>query len=258
IRIVARANQAGVKLTVRQMFDRQTIAGLGSVVSAAGVIVAEQERVVGAVALTPIQHWYLEEDPPEAHHFNQAVLVRPTRILSAVWVEQALGALLAHHDALRLRFWREESGWRQENGEWDGQVAFERIDLSGVAAAEQAAALRRVADRLQGSLDLRQGPVVRVGLFELGAGEQRLLLIAHHLVVDGVSWRILLEDLRSGYEQLERGERVQLPAKTSSFKSWSEHLQRYADSEELRGELAYWRSLEVHNTARLPVDHLEG
>ena len=112
--------------------------------------------------------------------------------------------------------------------------------------------LRESAQGLQGSLDLGEGRLLRAALYELGAQEQRLLLIIHHLAVDGVSWGIVLEDLVSAYEQLERGEEVRLPAKTSSFKSWSEHLQGYAHSEALQEELSYWRSLELTQTARLP------
>jgi non-ribosomal peptide synthase protein (TIGR01720 family) len=256
IRIVARANQLGIKLTVRQMFDQQTLAGIASVARAA-VIVAEQTRVTGEVPLTPIQHWYLDEDPAEAHHFNQAFVLGPARALSAARLEQALGCLLGHHDALRLRFIRESGGWRQVHAE-ESSVRLECLDFSRLTRAEQEQAFRQCADRLQVSLDLSQGPLLRAALFELSAGEQRLLLIIHHLVVDGVSWRVLLEDLRTVYEQLEAGEPVRLPAKTSSFKHWSSQLQSYAQSDALQHEAAYWQALEYSNSTRLPVDHADG
>ena len=255
IKMVALASQMGVKLTVRQVFDHQTIAGLANVASREEGIGAEQGEVVGEVALTPIQHWYLDEDPLEGHHYNQAVLLRPARALSAQVLEGAIGHLLKHHDALRLRLWREGDRWQQVSVGWDGAVPLEWIDLSRVAAGEQAGQLREEAQRLQGSLNLKEGPLLRAGLFDLGSGEQRLLLIVHHLAVDGVSWGILLEDLRLAYEQLEGGEEVRLPSKTSSFKSWSEHLLAYAESAELRSELSYWQLLGDQPSQGLPVDH---
>src|SRR5207237_4409618 len=156
------------------------------------------------------------------------------------------------------RFGREGAQRWQESAPWDGQVPLEVIDLSEVTTGDRGAALRATANRLQASLNLSEGPVVRVGLFELGGEEQRVLLIIHHLVVDGVSWRILLEDLHRAYEALEVGEAVRLPAKTSSFKSWSEHLHEYAHSLPLREESEYWQSLRLSQSVRLPVDHAEG
>ena len=256
IRIVGRAAQAGVTLTVRQMFEHQTIAQLVGVASTVSEVVAEQSAVVGRFALTPIQRWYLQEESAQAHHFNQAMLLRFTRRITRGVLEGALGQLLEHHDALRLRYVREASGWWQQSAAWDGSVPLEEIDLRG--EGDQAQGLSREADRLQGSLDLAHGPLLRAGLFELSGGEQRLLLVIHHLVVDGVSWRILLEDLCHAYEQLEGGGTVYLGAKSSSFKSWSEQLQVYADSAQLREELPYWQSLRTVQTVSLPLDHEQG
>src|SRR5260370_19348045 len=111
--------------------------------------------------------------------------------------DDALCHHMTHNDALRLRFRRTESGWQQAHADWDGAVAFEHIDLSEHEAAAQPAALTQHADRLQASLDLAAGPLLRAALFDLGQDleqeQQRLLLISHHLVIDGVSWRILLD-----------------------------------------------------------------
>src|SRR5260370_23220382 len=125
--------------------------------------------------------------------------------------DDALCHHMTHNDALRLRFRRTESGWQQAHADWDGAVAFEHLDVSELEAAAQSAALTQHADRLQASLDLAAGPLLRAALFDLGQDdlgqdleqEQRLLLISHHLVIDGVSWRILLEDLHAAYLALE-------------------------------------------------------
>src|SRR5258705_2581520 len=253
-----RANRAGLKLTARQIFEHQTIAGLAAVAGTAATAEAEQGLIAGEVALTPIQHWFFAQDLAEPHHFNQAVLLECRRPLPPALLAEALRHLLAHHDALRLRFRRTDSGWQQAHADWGGAVAFEHIDLSELEAAAQPAALTQHADRLQASLDLAAGPLLRAALFALGPQEQRLLLISHHLVIDGVSWRILLEDLHAAYTALERGEAVRLAPKTVSFKHWAAGLMAYAQSEEAQRECAYWQSIPWSQAPRLARDHLEG
>jgi NRPS condensation-like uncharacterized protein len=195
------------------------------------------------VPLTPIQHWFFEQNLPEPHHFNQAVLLEVQQTLDPTLLEQAVQQLLLHHDALRLRFERTEAGWQQHLASPDAEIPLTRVDYSGLAEAEQRLAIEATATELQASLDLSTGQLVQVVLFNLGTSEpRRLLIVIHHLVVDGVSWRILLEDLQTAYQQLSRGETIKLPSKTTSFKHWSERLQEYAHSAELQQERNYWLS----------------
>ncbi len=135
------------------------------------------------------------------------------------------------------------------------QHACEAIDLSGFGGLVQPTALKVHAGRLQASLDLADGPLLRAALFDLGAGQQRLLLAVHHLVVDGVSWRILIEDLSAALAALQKGERVKFALKTSSFKCWAERLAGFAGSAAAQGELAYWQQKPWSNARRLPLDH---
>jgi non-ribosomal peptide synthase protein (TIGR01720 family) len=261
IQIVARAKRAGLRVTVRQMFDYQTVGGLARVTGVEGgeYVAAEQGLVQGDVPLTPIQRWFFDQELPNPHHFNQALLLESRQALSPELLTQAMGYVVAHHDALRLRFRREEGVWRQGHGDLDGSVAVEQIDLSGFDRSEQGAMLTRAAERLQESLDLSAGPMVRVALFEVGGGQaQRLLVIIHHLVVDGVSWRILMEDLHSAYEQVKRGLVVQLPAKTTSFKSWAVRIASHGELVAAQSEFGYWQAVPWSKGARLPVNHEGG
>jgi non-ribosomal peptide synthase protein (TIGR01720 family) len=157
-----------------------------------------------------------------------------------------------------MRFVREQTEWRQSNGE-AASLSLIYHDLSMHGAAEQARAIEATATELQASLDLSDGPIVRAALFDCGAYQPgRLLIIVHHLAIDVISWRILLEDLRTAYQQLSRGEAVQLPPKTTSFKQWAEHLASYAQSDELRGELDHWLAAAPAGGAFLPIDYPEG
>ena len=214
---------------------------------------------MGPVPFTPIQQWFLGQDLPEPHHFNQAVLLEVREPLDAERVRRAVRHLAVHHDALRLRYRREDGKWRQDGvGPGEESTGFEQVDLSGVAEGERAVAVQQVAARVQAGLDLMSGPLLRAVLFVAGGRSERLLMVAHHLVVDGVSWRILLEDLLTGYEQLGRGLTPELPAKTTAFKQWAEQLSVYARSDALAEEVGYWRDVLGRPVVALPVDHAGG
>ena len=256
IQIVARARQVGLQLTPKQLFQAQTIAELASVIPATrSTAHAEQGRAHGEVRLTPIQRWFFEQDLADRNHFNQSLLLRVPHELNVPLLRQAITHLLEHHDALRLRFTQQDGGWRQFYSASNGATLFTEIDLSGLDEEAQRLAIEAEASRSQRSLNLSEGPLLRVVLWKLGEGRaNRLLIVAHHLVVDGVSWRILLEDLQCICEQLQRGEKVQLPLKTSSYKEWADRLHEYAQSQAVTAELPYWLTTTSHTAERLPVD----
>ena len=170
-------------------------------------------------------------------------------------LEKALQHLLSHHDALRLRFRQHEGSWVQDNaGPEEAPFHLLQVDLSSTPAAEQAKALEAEASRLQASFVLSQPPLLRAALFHLGDGQQRLLLAVHHLVVDAVSWRVLLEDLEASYAQLQQSVSVTLPAKSTSFQSWALRLRDYAHSEPLSKQASLWLDEARKQVAPLPTD----
>lgn len=257
IQIVGRANQAGLRLTPRLLFQHQTIADLASVAGSTDAIEAEQGIVSGTAPLTPIQQWFFALNQPEMHHYNHDVLLEVPADTQPALLKQVVQHLLTHHDALRLRFRHSPAGWQQEHVAPTDDVPFSVIDLSHVGVKkqeqEQADAIEKAANQLQTSLNLSDGPLMRVALFTLGANQAaRLLIVVHHLVVDGVSWRILLEDLQTAYDALAKGDTIQLPPKTTSFKAWATELSEYAQTEGLVAEKAYW--LAQSHDMSLPRD----
>ena len=259
LQIISQANQAGLKLAPKHLFQYQTIAELAAVAGTNQTPQAEQGLVTGIVPLTPIQHWFFEQELPEPHHWNQAVLLELRQALNPEVLDKAVQHLLVHHDALRLCFERQASHWQQVNADFVKTVPLTRVDLSALSELEQGTAIEAAAAQLQASLNLSEGSLVQVALFDLGANKPgRLLLVIHHLAVDGVSWRILLEDLQMAYQQLSRGESVHLPTKTTSFKDWAERLTEYAKSGTLEQELNYWLTESRTRVSPLPVDYLEG
>ncbi len=260
IQVVSRARRHGLKVAPRQLFEFPTIARLAEVVEPVGAGTGAAEGpVAGRAPLTPIQHWFLAREQPAPHHFNQALLLTPRDTLEPLRLDGAMAALEAHHDALRLRFGREEAGaWTQVHAAIGDRTPSGVLDLAHLSGEERRRALETAAGQVQRSLDLARGPLLRAALFDLGGGGQRLLLVVHHLVVDGVSWRILLEDLETAYAQLARGEAVRLPAKTTSWRAWAERLAEHARSAPVAEEAAYWTAQAAKVVEPLPVDHAEG
>ncbi|MBN8468382.1 non-ribosomal peptide synthase/polyketide synthase [Corallococcus exiguus] len=257
LQVVARARQVGLSLATRDLFQNQTLEALARVARASSThIQGEQGPVSGPVPLLPVQQHLLHHDAGHASHFNQAMLLECRERLHPAHVEEALRWLVVHHDALRLSFMRGDAGtWEQRNVLPDeAPVALVRVDLSALPAEDQARALEEEAARLQASFSLEQPPLLRAALFDFGARPQRLLLVVHHLVVDGVSWRILLEDFESAYAQAREGAAIVLPLKSTSFQSWARRLHDHAASERLAAETGPWREPMRQPMAPLPAD----
>src|SRR5581483_11540013 len=260
LQVVSRARQQGLSLTPRQLFQHPTIAELAAQAQRteeATPLLAEQGLVSGEVPLTPIQHWFFQQEQPEPHHWNQALLLKTT--LAPSLLQAARLSLLKQHDAGRLRFDPTLEGWRQSHAQPALSLPLLQVDLTQVPAGMQPLVLGELADQVQASLDLAEGPLLRAVCFELGAPQgNRLLVVLHHLVVDVVSWRILLQDLQTVCEQLSRGETVCLPAKSTSWQQWARRLEQYSHSEPLARQLPYWLQQARLPVASLPLDRLQG
>ncbi len=261
IQIMARASQAGLRLSTRQLFDHPTVAALAAVAGRARIVTAEQGAVSGSLPLTSSQRAFFAEQQVEPHHFNQSLMLELRQPVDVDSLRQAFVKVVEHHDALRLRFKLTGDGWQQFNDEVETHEFFTEVDLQHLAGAEQRTALEAHAGGLQASLDLSAGPLLRVCYYELGAAGARLLIVIHHLAVDGVSWRILLEDVVSGYEEAATGkDEIKLAAKTTSYQEWAEQLWAYAQGDEVAKQGEYWRgvSARARQVKRLPVDQEGG
>ena len=245
LQIVARLRLAGWKASPRQVFERQTVALLAAVMEPAGLADAAApaggvpSQVEGDVPLLPFQRDFFAMPMPRRNHWNQSVLLQAGGAIDRAALRDALAALEQHHDALRLRFEPlPQGGWRQSYAAFD---AAQQAELLWLRSAADAAELAALCEEAQRSLDLTGGPLWRALAVEMADGSQRLLLAIHHLVVDGVSWRALLEDLQRAYRQRLAGQPVALPPKSSSVKDWSLALQGHAAAH--ADEMAHWLAL---------------
>lgn len=251
IQVASRMSRAGWKIGVKEIFENPVLAQLAVYVKKMERVI-DQSAVTGIMPLAPAQHRFFETNYAHKHHYNQSLLFSNKQRWSATGLKLALEKLLEHHDALRSIFYQDEQGgWIQENLAPGAPVHLEEFNLAGEAA--YANELTRIANELQASLNLEKGPLLKAALFHLPEGD-RLLVVLHHLVTDGVSWRILNEDLFALYEQFENKQPFALPLKTDSWKTWTEQLQAYAGSEECRKESAYWHKAAAAGVPALPRD----
>ena len=236
LQIVAGARQAGLSITPRQMFERQSVAALAAVAQVVDQRVTDQETPTGPVPLLPIQAEFFARAMPSRHHWNQAVLLQSHERIDSVALTRALDASVDHHDALRLRFSQDEAGlWTQ------AYSGFAAQDWLWTRVAADARSLEALCDEAHLSLDLERGPLLRALLVDMPDNTQRLLVTIHHLVVDGVSWRVLLEDLQTAYGQASANSPIALPSRTGSLQAWSQGL-----CEEIVSrvdELSHWQTL---------------
>ncbi|MCY8483705.1 condensation domain-containing protein, partial [Bacillus mojavensis] len=215
---------------------------------------ADQGPVEGEVILTPIQRWFFEKNFTNKHHWNQSVMLHAAKGFDPERIEKTLRALIEHHDALRMVYREEQGEIVQFNKGLDAvSVHLEITKLEG-QAIDHEDRIEREAERLQSSINLKEGGLLKAGLFQAEDGDH-LLLVIHHLVVDGVSWRILLEDFAAVYTQLEQGNEPVLPQKTHSFAEYAERLQDFANSKAFLKEKEYWKQLEEQTVpVKLPKD----
>ncbi|MHA4812662.1 condensation domain-containing protein, partial [Flavitalea flava] len=316
IQVVSRARRMGYgDLRVADLFTYQTIEALslaieqrrmktGGGLGTGGVQgpVAEEELLTGPSGLLPVQSAYLSGvvgAEGAGSHFNQSLCLKLDKKITARELERAIGQLREHHDALRF-------GYRKSGKEWiqaympyvaDGSPALVVEDIAGEEQPQESSLLSEpspgqgsslataLLDRgqyYQESLNIEQGELMRVVLFRTGSREKqnRLLIVIHHLAVDGVSWRILLEDLEflltgnreplredktrgakgagiadkgAGLKARGDGSFAGLGAKGASYRSWYAALEQYGKSGRLLGQLGYWEKT-VNGLRPLPVD----
>ena len=247
IQIVSRAREAELRLAPNQLFEQPTVAELAAVVNLTPTVTATQDLVTGPVPLTPIQHWFFEQEMEVPNHWHQAMLVELPDGVDTHRVNAALTTLCTHHDALRMRF----SQQQQVNADDSNPPELIQIDLSHLEESEQTKAIADHGSDLHASLNLAEANPMAAVLFIRGGNRPNWLLWSlHHLVVDTVSWKILLGDLSA----LLKGA-TNLPEKTTSFKVWAETLKSQVATRE--SELDFWITQVEQPAIKLPRDYLD-
>jgi amino acid adenylation domain-containing protein/non-ribosomal peptide synthase protein (TIGR01720 family) len=272
IRVVSKANKAGLGITTRQLFQHRTVAALARVAGTAHVL-AEQGPISGAVPFTPAQLHFLELGHTRPHyHCLGAILAAKgagtgggdaagtgsgaTATLDPAALRAAFRAVLVHHDNLRLRLVEDESGRHLATDTPPGPQS--RLPWAGgdFSAVPEAAWKRQLDVLLTGlitSFDLGRGPLFKGFAIRRG-GELSLVLLGHFFAADVASWQVLLDDLDLAYRQAVAGQPIRLQAKTTAARQWADRLAERAHSLDMKAERDYWFSEARQAAPALPLD----
>ncbi|WP_313563806.1 condensation domain-containing protein, partial [Ruminiclostridium cellobioparum] len=254
IQVISRLLKYDLKLEVRDLFKHPRIAELSGIIRHDGKT-AEQGTVVGEIPLTPIQRRFFRLKIADINRYNHSVMLYFRDGINEDIVSRIFTKIIEHHDALRMVFKLEEDRVIQFNrGIEEELFELKVIDVKDDPEFEKR--IENEADALQGSINISEGPLVKLGLFKTGQGDH-LLIIIHHLVVDGVSWRIISEDFINAYRQIENSEEIVFQDKTSSYREWGKKLVDYAQSREIQEEIKYWKSIRNFGLTTLPKDGSE-
>lgn len=252
IQIVSRLKQKGYYLSLEEIMGNPVLEDLAKNVEPDQRSI-DQSPVEGEVMLTPIQHYFFRSPKIKVpHHYNQSVLLKTTDAIDREALERSIEALVEHHDALRMTYSITEETITQTNLPISSK-AYE-IHFHDLRKDEKAVqTMEGLGTALQSSIQLETGPLVKVGHFKLEDGD-RLALVMHHLVIDGISWRIILDDLLNLYYHHTTKNDWSLPLKTDSFQRWAQLQNEYANSNEMLAERSYWETICDEEVAMIPVD----
>lgn len=241
IQVTSAAEQQEINLSVSDVLKYKTVMEIvNNVDYTKKKETASQTEVEGEVLLTPVQKWFFEEERGYEHFWNQTNLFALDRNADLKLLEEVFKKIIEHHDVLRMGYsFKEEEVVQFNRAVSEAEFSLEIIDLSAYDYEVQKQKIKESSLKIQDDFDLEKDLLIRAYVFELGENGRRLLIPVHHLVIDGVSWRILLEDIERLYGS---GMKESLPLKTTSFKEWSKKIYEYAANEPLDTE--YWESID--------------
>jgi amino acid adenylation domain-containing protein/non-ribosomal peptide synthase protein (TIGR01720 family) len=253
IQIVARAQDAGLRLSPYDIFVNPTVAALADVAAAGPAVDADQGDVSGPVPVAPTQWPFTMAGHPDPAYFNHSVLLELAAPADPGLLGQAIGQLLVHHDGLRQRILLAGERTRIRIAPSGDAAPFETHDLTGLAEADQDRRMAELAETRQRGLNLSVGPLIRAVHIRLGAQRpDRLALVVHRMAADIPSLQILLADLETMIVQLASGEQITLPPKTTSWQSWTRKLTARAAAPAVQDQRAYWTAA-VGPAAATPI-----
>lgn len=252
IQIVAKARQKGIYLAPNKMFEHQTISELALFAKTENDNTSE-ETIIGNSPLLPVHHWFFEEHKNAPHYWNQAIVFDVPENLNQDVLQRSIDYLITHHDALRLGFEKTEDGWNAFVAAPATIHAFTSINLADSSPLEIDATIKERAIESQVNQDLSKAGLFQALFFKCGLGKRnKMLLIAHHLLIDTISWQILMSDLESIYVQLSKDEEITLSPKTTSYHRWGNHLIELSKSGVFDDEIEFWK--EQNASEQVPTD----
>jgi len=256
LQIVSSCLQAGWRITSKLLFELQTLEAVAACATHVTKKFIGLNRISGEVPLTPIQRLFFEQHGENPHHWNQSVLLETVPEFTPATLQNTIQKIASRRHALRLRFYKEGDNWYQAYREEVPEIPLDCFDWSEKREHEQTELFDKTVEDIQKGLNITTGPLMRVAWFNYGERRKgRLLFVIHHLIVDGVSWRTLQEDLVTASREDCQGD---LPEESASLKEWSHRLMQYSNSDALKHESSYWLDKKRSEVKALPTDYSIG
>lgn len=253
IQISSKLKNIGLDIKVKNILIYDSIKEIAaSVEESQEAKVISQEQSHGIIEKTPITECFFKQQFSNENFYNQYVLLEYNSILEANKVKSAVNKLIEHHDGLRINYDKKNSELYYNNEHLNESSGFKYLDLSQCFYEEEDKDVKKLIHKADINFDIENGLLFNVTMFNLGNERQALLFTAHHLVVDGISWRIILNDFITILNHLSNLEAVKLPTKTHSFKEWAEALQEYS-KKDFKEEKTYWNSI-LNKKFVYPID----
>ncbi|MBE6052207.1 MAG: amino acid adenylation domain-containing protein [Clostridium sp.] len=241
LQIVSSSARKGLKLEVKDIFEKRTIKELSPDITFKSKS-NNQESVEGPVKLSPIQKWFFEQNFTNSNHWNNSMMIFSKDGFKLDLVKKVVNKIVEHHDALRMVYDIKGESVLQTNLAYkENMIDVEAINLRDLL--NYKAEIEKECDKIQSNIDLNNGPLINVKLFNTIDGDY-IVFVIHHLVIDGISWRVLLEDFNEGYIAIQEGKEIKLQDKTDSYKEWVDNVYKYSESKKLKRELSYWKEIE--------------
>lgn len=239
IRIVSKLREYNLEVSIKDIMQNKTIEKIALFIKESKNRENNQVELTGEVPLTPIQKDFFDNNLPKENHFNQSVMLETSKKIDIEMLIKSIKAIIGHHDMLRATY---KAGKQVVSGT-DTDNLYELIQSNIIYKDIRDTRIEDKCNKIHESLDIENGPIIKFAIFNT-EDKNYLFITAHHLVIDAVSWRILLDDLNSAYKLAKENSKIQLPMKTNSFKCWSEMLHRYRDSDDIKKEIEYWKIIE--------------
>jgi len=252
IQIATKLNNIGLTIKVKDILSSNAISEVAAALTVEERILASQEYCEGKVGNTPITSWFFEQGLKKADHWNQSVLLKLSDNITAEMLDIGIKELIHHHDSLRFNYNKSTKSLFYNNEHLHREIKITEYDLSTLSDNEQKLQIKLLGEEFKGNFDIEKDLLFKACIFHLNNKERLLLITAHHLLVDGVSWRIILEDLSNILHQLQKGEEYKLSYKTHSVREWVESLEEYSKGI-TKEEKQYWEQV-LQNKTLVPTD----
>lgn len=243
IQISSKLKNLGLNIKVKDILAYDSIAEIAATIEESeAVSLISQDKSEGTVERTPIIEWFFSKKFSNDSFYNQHVLLEYNGKLDIDKVIITVNKLIEHHDALRINYDRKNNNLYYNNNKFEEMSTFKHYNLSEYSCDEQYKNIKKIIKETDSGINIENSSLFKVAMIDCENSRQALLFTAHHLIVDGVSWRVILDDFMTILKQLNEDSDIKLPPKTHSYKEWSDGLQTYSKNN-FSDEVEYWKSI---------------